>query len=103
MLVSGSSLVREGIGTVEKVTKLHIVLKNGRKFRKSDGSEVSGHSSWHSIHISQVTEKDRKRIRRRKAIEFLKGFDFSKLSTGTLLQLVGIVKEKIDGKQEEEA
>lgn len=56
----------DGIATVERVTKTQIVLRNGTRYRRRDGSEV-GRDTWSTGYIHDLTEDDILRITYRNA------------------------------------
>ena len=57
----------DGIANVERTTKTQIVLRNGTRYRRRDGSEV-GRDTWSGDHIDDITEDDILRITYRNAI-----------------------------------
>ena len=81
--------------TVEKLTKTQIVLRNGARYRRSDGGKVGG-SSFDKLHapsrpeeLHQVAEE---RQHRRLAVE-LEGVKWRNIAKEKLEAVLKIIKE----------
>ena len=53
--------------TVERVTKTQVILRDGSKFRRSDGGKV-GATRWDRVYIANLSDDDFLRITYHKAI-----------------------------------
>lgn len=79
---------------VERLTKTQIVMRNGEKFRKSDGQQVGNQDAWSSVWLVVPTEENVAKVllsrKRRKVMEILTSLrrDLKKLPESTLDQVL---------------
>lgn len=57
----------DSIAEVERVTKTQIIVRNGTRYRRSDGAEI-GRDAWSGGYIDNLTEDDILRITYRRAV-----------------------------------
>jgi hypothetical protein len=84
---------------VAKVTKLHIILESGTKFRLRDGRQVNG-STWNSSSVYPLTEENKALLleylterKRKNLARTVSEHNFLTLTMDQLTRISSIVEE----------
>jgi len=94
-LTSGNEVVISNrmnkiIVRVERTTKTLVVLKNGGRYRKSNGFRI-GSDNWNTSMLIEITDKIRESFRRNNLKHFINDYDFGKLKTETLEKIKEVI------------